>query len=81
MCGDWYVFCARFLNKVVMPSVLEIVELGINSFKWLTHGTTYPVHKAFSVWKSLGLRLHEYCSSSLCLILWHSNDYRYLFAG
>lgn len=30
------VFCAHFPNEVVMPSVLQVVELEINSFKWLT---------------------------------------------
>lgn len=35
MYGDWYVFYAHFLNEVVMPSVLQVVELKTNSFKWL----------------------------------------------
>lgn len=35
-------FCAHFLNKVVMPSVLQVVELGINSLKWLTQWHHIP---------------------------------------
>lgn len=37
------VFCAHFPNEVVMPSVLQVVELEINSFKWPTqwHRITY----------------------------------------